>query len=139
MISIKPMIILFMKIYHNWIKALPPVVILAFIIFSSCTSASNPPQPKSQLPTLSPNSSNQTYNYQPGLYDPDNWANVARITVADLKQKMDDKEKLLLVDVRSPEEYAVDHLPGAILAPLNDIVSGNWLPTGSLNDHIILY
>ena len=39
---------------------------------------------------------------------------VKETTVDEVKQKLDDGEKVLLVDVREESEYAKDHLPGAI-------------------------
>lgn len=39
---------------------------------------------------------------------------VKETTVDDVKQKLDDGEKFLLVDVREESEFAKDHLPGAI-------------------------
>jgi adenylyltransferase/sulfurtransferase len=49
-------------------------------------------------------------------------AEAPQITVQELKQIIDSKnDKLLLVDVRSPEEYEDSHISGAILVPLTDI------------------
>jgi rhodanese-related sulfurtransferase len=39
---------------------------------------------------------------------------VKETTVDEVKQKLDDREKVLLVDVREESEFAKDHLPGAI-------------------------
>ena len=39
---------------------------------------------------------------------------VKETTVDQVKQKLDDGEKFLLVDVREESEFAKDHLPGAI-------------------------
>jgi rhodanese-related sulfurtransferase len=39
---------------------------------------------------------------------------VKETTVDEVKQKLDNGEKFLLVDVREESEYAKDHLPGAI-------------------------
>lgn len=39
---------------------------------------------------------------------------VKETTVDEVKQKLDDEEKFLLVDVREESEFAKDHLPGAI-------------------------
>jgi rhodanese-related sulfurtransferase len=39
---------------------------------------------------------------------------VKETTVDEVKQKLDDREKVLLVDVREESEFARDHLPGAI-------------------------
>ena len=38
---------------------------------------------------------------------------VKETTVDEVKQKLDDREKVLLVDVREESEFAKDHLPGA--------------------------
>jgi 3-mercaptopyruvate sulfurtransferase SseA len=47
---------------------------------------------------------------------------VRRITVTDLKEAVD-KEKVLIVDVRSPESYALEHIKGSINIPENTIVA----------------
>jgi rhodanese-related sulfurtransferase len=39
---------------------------------------------------------------------------VRELSVDDIKAKLDQGEKFLLVDVREESEYAADHLPGAI-------------------------
>jgi rhodanese-related sulfurtransferase len=39
---------------------------------------------------------------------------VKETTVDEVRQKLDDGEKFLLVDVREESEFAKDHLPGAI-------------------------
>jgi rhodanese-related sulfurtransferase len=39
---------------------------------------------------------------------------VRETNINDVKQKMDRREKFLLIDVREESEYAKDHLPGAI-------------------------
>ena len=40
------------------------------------------------------------------------------ITVQELKQRLDKGDKIVLVDVREPWEYATDKIEGAILIPL---------------------
>ncbi len=71
--------------------------------------------------------------------NPENWTSVPRILVTELKQKMDAKQKLVLVDVRSPEEFAVEHIPGAVSVALFEITEGKWTPTGSIKDPVIMY
>lgn len=44
----------------------------------------------------------------------DSKSRVKEATVDEVKQKLDDREKVLLVDVREESEFAKDHLPGAI-------------------------
>ena len=39
----------------------------------------------------------------------------------ELKQKLDDNESVLLLDVREPSEYDIVHLEGARLIPLNTL------------------
>ena len=53
---------------------------------------------------------------------------VPRISIDELKQKMDSGAAIIIVDNRHKEEYDVDHIKGAILAPLDTIVAGGWLP-----------
>jgi sulfur-carrier protein adenylyltransferase/sulfurtransferase len=49
------------------------------------------------------------------------------ITPKALQQRLQDPQKILLIDVRTPEEYDVGHLPGAILVPIDTIQSGPGL------------
>lgn len=43
------------------------------------------------------------------------------IAPQELKQKLDDNESVLLLDVREPSEYDIVHLEGARLIPLNTL------------------
>jgi rhodanese-related sulfurtransferase len=45
------------------------------------------------------------------------------VTVKDLQQGK--LKPLVLIDVRSPEEHAADHIAGSILVPIDEIESGN--------------
>ncbi len=47
-------------------------------------------------------------------------SNVPLIHVEDLKQRLDAKEQLFVLDVREPHEYQICNL-GATLIPLNDL------------------
>ncbi len=49
------------------------------------------------------------------------------ITPKALKQRLQDPQKILLIDVRTPAEYDIGHLPGAILVPMETIQSGPGL------------
>jgi rhodanese-related sulfurtransferase len=44
----------------------------------------------------------------------DSKSRIKETTVDEVKQKLDNEEKFLLVDVREESEFAKDHLPGAI-------------------------
>lgn len=43
------------------------------------------------------------------------------ITVEELKARMDAGEKINLLDVREPDEYAVSNIQGALLLPLGKV------------------
>jgi sulfur-carrier protein adenylyltransferase/sulfurtransferase len=47
--------------------------------------------------------------------------NATEITVSELKQRLDKGDKLKLVDVREPNEYEINRIPGTVLIPLGDI------------------
>lgn len=50
------------------------------------------------------------------------------MSVQQLKQLIDSKAKnYLLVDVRTPEEYKLSHIPGSVLVPLPDIEQGKGI------------
>ena len=53
-------------------------------------------------------------------------AETPTISAQDLKQLIDSKDKnYLLLDVRTPEEYKISHIPGAVLVPLTEIQEGS--------------
>jgi rhodanese-related sulfurtransferase len=41
-------------------------------------------------------------------------ASVQKVSAADVKAMIDKKEKIILLDVRDPQEFAAGHLPGAM-------------------------
>ena len=43
------------------------------------------------------------------------------ITAREVKERMDRGEKLMLVDVREPHEYALCHIEGSVLIPMGTI------------------
>lgn len=51
----------------------------------------------------------------------------ATITAPELKEKMDRGENFYLVDVREPHEYDIVNIPGAVLIPKDEILSGEAL------------
>ena len=62
---------------------------------------------------------------------------VPRITIEELLQKMESEANILVVDTRYKEQYDVDHIKGAISAPLSTITDGGWIPPS--DKEIILY
>ena len=58
-------------------------------------------------------------NQEPGT---DNDATgVIMINAEDAKSRLDSAEGIILVDVRTPEEFRDGHIPGAILLPVDEI------------------
>jgi adenylyltransferase/sulfurtransferase len=47
--------------------------------------------------------------------------NKTEITAVELKQRLDHGDKLKIVDVREPNEYQINRIPGSVLIPLNDV------------------
>jgi len=55
------------------------------------------------------------------------FGSVPEITAADLKTRLDQREAVQLIDVRSAGEYAAGHIAGTINVPINQLRSA--LPT----------
>ena len=49
---------------------------------------------------------------------------VVNLSVQDLLKRYKAGEKLLIVDVRTPEEFAAGHIEGALLSPLQNVEEG---------------
>ncbi|HSV68149.1 MAG TPA: adenylyltransferase/sulfurtransferase MoeZ [Mycobacteriales bacterium] len=61
------------------------------------------------------------------------------ITAAELRQWLDDGRKIELVDVREPAEYEIVRIPGSVLVPKGEIVSGAALATLPQDRQVVLY
>ena len=48
-------------------------------------------------------------------------ASQTEITAVELKQRLDRGDKLVIVDVREPNEYQINRIPGSQLIPLGEI------------------
>jgi len=55
---------------------------------------------------------------------------VKTLTAAEAKAQLDADEEIVLVDVRTPEEFAEGHIPGAVCIPKETISVGAELPFG---------
>ena len=77
---------------------------------------------------------NQTATVEPRPVPEDS---IPRISIDELKQKINSGDSILIVDTRHREEYEVDHIEGAVSAPLDDIISGKWQPPP--DKELILY
>jgi sulfur-carrier protein adenylyltransferase/sulfurtransferase len=61
------------------------------------------------------------------------------ISARDLKAKMDAGEDFLLVDVREQNEYEIVSIPGSVLIPKGDIISGEALASLPQNRPLVLH
>ena len=61
------------------------------------------------------------------------------ISARDLKKKIDAGDEFLLVDVREQNEYEIVAIPGSVLIPKGDIVSGEALSSLPMDKQIILH
>ncbi len=61
------------------------------------------------------------------------------ITAADLKGMLDREEKIYLIDVREPNEYEIVSIPGAVLIPKDQILSGAALETLPQDRQLVLH
>lgn len=63
-------------------------------------------------------------------------ADPARVTAGELKAMIERGERVILIDVRTPQEHAEGHIPGSVLMPLNTLEGIESLPE---DGQIILY
>ena len=61
------------------------------------------------------------------------------ISVSELKEKMDKKEKFMLIDVREPGEYEIVKIPGSTLIPKQEFLNGSALEKLPQDIPIILH
>ena len=47
----------------------------------------------------------------------------ARVTPADVRQRVEHSDSVILVDVRSPGEYVRRHIPGVLLMPIDELAA----------------
>ena len=45
-----------------------------------------------------------------------------QITASQVKERLDKGDKITVIDVRTPDEYAAGHIPGSLLIPFDEIV-----------------
>lgn len=63
------------------------------------------------------------------FFTPSIWAaDFQVISTAELKSKLDAKEKLLLVNALSDIEFSLEHIPGSVNIPVGEIQTTDKLP-----------
>ena len=53
-----------------------------------------------------------------------------QITASQVKERLDKGDKITVIDVRTPDEYAAGHIPGSLLIPFDEI---------KVNTEIVVY
>lgn len=62
-----------------------------------------------------------------------------QITASQVKERLDKGDKITVIDVRTPDEYAAGHIPGSLLIPFDEIkVKSDQLPQNK-NTEIVVY
>ena len=61
------------------------------------------------------------------------------ITAAELKEMLDREDRIFLVDVREPNEYEIVSIPGAVLIPKGEFLSGTALEHLPQDKRIVLH
>lgn len=62
---------------------------------------------------------------------------IEEISTAELQTRLEKGEKLVIIDVREPDEYAAGHVPGAVLKPLGQIQT--WARELDKDEEILLF
>ena len=68
-----------------------------------------------------------------------NAASGSTITATELKAMLDNDEKILLVDVREPNEYEIVSIPGSVLIPKDQFLNGSALEKLPQDRRIVLH
>jgi len=66
-------------------------------------------------------------------------AEIKKVTAADVKAAIDQKEKAVFLDVRDPNEYGAGHLPGAINVSRGTLEFNIWDKISDKNAKIYVY
>jgi len=66
-------------------------------------------------------------------------ASGSTITAAELKEMLDNDDKIFLVDVREPNEYEIVSIPGSVLIPKDQFLSGAALERLPQDRRVVLY
>ena len=78
----------------------------------------------------------QVFNMFEGLFGAKKYKSISG---REVKAKLDGKEKFLLFDVRSPEEYSGGHIAGSISLPIQSVTSSMSKYARSKDMEIVVY
>jgi rhodanese-related sulfurtransferase len=121
-------------------------ILVCFILFlAGCVQTQEtvppPAQPQDSIVEPMPGPEPQQPEPQQPETQPSPSEMVPRITVEELFRKMEQQEDILIIDTRKGVETAFQegHIPGAVPASLEQIVSGEWVLSGDRDREIVLY
>jgi len=66
-------------------------------------------------------------------------AEIKKVPAAEVKAAIDKKEKVVILDVRDPNEYAAGHLPGAINVSRGTLEFNIWSKVSDQNAKMYVY
>jgi phage shock protein E len=78
---------------------------MAAIVWCALSSCAGAPAPSLPLPS------------SPASSQPVSVTAYSRITAEKARERMDSGDDVIILDVRTPSEFALEHIPGAILIP----------------------
>lgn len=109
-------------------------VLLTFAIFPTQTPAENNNASSMQSVVVSENSAeSSTSSVQSTV------VTYQKISAQDAKARMDSGDSVIILDVRTAEEYAAGHIPNAILIPNETIIDTQPALLPDLNAEILVY
>jgi hypothetical protein len=114
---------------------LGPILMLLIMAFQSCAQQCPPSPNEAESASAVCITDNQSQPENAGKLSPSDM--IPRITIEELKRKMDSKTAIVIVDNRSQAEFDVDHIKGAICVPLADVAAGGW--TLPVDKELIFY
>lgn len=96
--------------------------LIAMLLLASCSAENPPPAPvegetaeeSDVVTTTEPATENQV---------PTTLSEVPRITVEELKERLDDGEAIVVADTRSPSSFDASHIAGAISIPVTEVTT----------------
>lgn len=62
-----------------------------------------------------------------------------KITAVQVKARLDKGDRLTVIDVRTPDEYAAGHVPGSVLLPFDEIKAKASLLPQDKNTELVVY
>ena len=138
------------EVSHQLVFGLAVILLFVLAACATTASASMPTTAPESAPSVEPQTAPPTAQTKPEptiepkpelpaepSNKPSSQETVTRITVDELRQKMDSNANILIIDNRSKEDYDAGHIKGAISVPASAIMAGEW--TAPPDKELIFY